>query len=219
MYAVLPNQRLRGFSDEQSLDIHKEIGVSQDGILLLAEGLPPFSETTRLGRGFIVRTTTAAAPVAAIPTTTAMLALQNNEPEDGSFYAITEVFAIVVAAGASTTLTIVGQLSQTPRTVITQAFTPRPYTGGTEATAWTLANAQSAYNMSNFAAWQALGNSYVNTANIGAANVGFLQGGRIIIPPGGFVFGISAIMGDTASSTVLLGIKWVEIRLSLGSGG
>lgn len=214
MYTVVPNFKARTQESNYTFFGRPELNLSSG--LCIAKGLPKGVETTRLGRSFYAQQATATAPVTAVPTTTARFALWNGEPDGGRFYAIDSVFAICVAAGASNTLSLVGQLNigrkANPGAT---SVTIRGVNGGKYRG---FASARVTLTVTNDSAWQALGNSAVVPANVTAMTVNFPINGKIIVPPGG-IFGISSLMQDSASSTTRIGIMWHEILLPIGNSG
>jgi len=68
--------------------------------LLIAGGLPQYTEMTRKGNGWTVQTATAFAPVAAVPTTTARLEIFNNT--SGTVLVVKDLFAFQLLSTAAT---------------------------------------------------------------------------------------------------------------------
>lgn len=68
--------------------------------LLTAQGLPAYTEMTRKGAGYTVKTATAFAPVAAVPTTTARLEIFNNT--SGTVLVVKDLFAFQLLSTAAT---------------------------------------------------------------------------------------------------------------------
>lgn len=66
--------------------------------LLTAQGLPSYTEMTRIGDGWTVQTSALFAPIAAYPSTTARLEVFNNRP--GYCIVVADVFASQVLATA-----------------------------------------------------------------------------------------------------------------------
>lgn len=62
--------------------------LNNRGDLLIAQGMPELAELVRLGDSWQVSSTTGLAALAALPTTTAGLSLNNFEPASGQCYAI-----------------------------------------------------------------------------------------------------------------------------------
>src|SRR3990167_4890132 len=73
-------------------------GLTPGGDLLVAAGLPPLAALVALGDSYWARTTTAAAPVTAIPTDAALIGLWNGEPDGGKSYVIDSVFCVITTA-------------------------------------------------------------------------------------------------------------------------
>lgn len=86
-------QRAAGFGDAQI-----QAGADGNKNLLMAQGLPPYAELTRLGQGYTVQTATLFAPLVAIPTTVAALEIYNNKL--GRVLVVSDLFASEVLATA-----------------------------------------------------------------------------------------------------------------------
>lgn len=71
--------------------------------LLTAQGMPQFTEMSRKGNGFSLRTSTAFAPVAAAPTTTAALEIFNNTlGANAQVLVVKDLFAFQLLSTAAT---------------------------------------------------------------------------------------------------------------------
>lgn len=80
-----------------------DINANRHGDLLIASGLPPYTEMTRQGKGWQAMTTSAVACLIARPGVTALLTLWNGEEGGGPSYVIDRLFAqqLVSAAAAA----------------------------------------------------------------------------------------------------------------------
>src|SRR5919108_6484861 len=75
--------------------------INNRGELLIANAIPPATMMVNKGSSWWASTTTATAPVIAIPTTAALIGLWNGEPDNGKSYIIDSVFVVQVAATAA----------------------------------------------------------------------------------------------------------------------
>ncbi len=73
------------------------------GDALVAAGDSEFVEVNRHGTGFIVRSTTATAPVKTLQTTIAGLGVYNSEPDGGKSIVIDALFAVQITVGTNFT--------------------------------------------------------------------------------------------------------------------
>lgn len=190
--------------------------INPRGDLLVAQSLPPSAELVRMGRSFMAVQTSAVAPVAALPTTTAQLSLWNGEPAGGRIYIIDSVFAIcVVSAGAATGLGLVGMMNVArTSTPPTADLTPKGLAG-------------QAYNGKGIVdlavgslvddGWHPLGSSVVGPASQIGLTVDVPLEGRYIIPSGGGYFHLACVANTAATITVRMGIRWHEVQLPLNS--
>ena len=72
--SILRAIRRGGDADGQDFPV----SVNEHNELIVAQGLPPYTEMTRRGMGRTVQTSTLFAPLTAVPTTTAALEIWNN---------------------------------------------------------------------------------------------------------------------------------------------
>ena len=169
----------------------------------------------RYGAIFAVRTATAVAPVAALPTTASHFSLQNGETIGTTkCYIILSVhWTTIVSAGAA----FVGQLlvhnSPVPTSTAitgTAASAIKCVTGKAFATN---AVALSAVTITNDGLWHPLGNS----VNAGAATATIALGQEAvcsdyIVRPGG-VFSAAVLCSAAGSATCDITIKWAEVNI------
>ncbi len=81
----------------------RPISLNERDEQLISLGLPPFTEMTRKGNGWIVLTATAFAPVAALPGVTAALEIYNNSlGKDPLSIVVTDLFGFQVLSTAAT---------------------------------------------------------------------------------------------------------------------
>lgn len=155
--------------------------------LIVAQGLPPYTEMTRLGEGWTVQTSTLFAPLVAVPSTTAALELWNNT-NSGVDLILDTVFADQILSTAATqtyaiyamvtvpkavpTLTALALNSMSGKAVLTSSVGAKVVTGvGTTV----IANGWRPWGIA-----QAWGTAAATPGNAWHAEVN----GRLIAPPG-----------------------------------
>lgn len=162
-------------------------------------------------RSFIAGTTTAVAPVAAVPTTAAHFALWNGEQTGGKSYVITSVsMTDIVSAGAALVLQILVNNSTGPIPVLsgTVAQGPRALDG---VFGGSKAQACSAVTIGNSGIWHPVGAS----VNAGAATATIAMGayqnvrGIYTVPPGG-LFALAVLCSAAGAATCSLFVTWEE---------
>lgn len=131
-----------------TVDTYRQRGGSQDGQyvspqtnefkeLLVSEGLPKYTEWNRRGKIWRVKTSTAHAPIAAVPTTTARLELFNPITSLESIVVIGFYAFQLLSTAATQTYSIWGQVTATKAAptaaalVIASANGGDPVTGAT----------------------------------------------------------------------------------------
>src|SRR3990167_10072401 len=77
------------------------VASTRSGALLVTPYGLPYSKWVAEGKGYSVIEATATAGVAALPTTTAGLTIQNGEPDNGKWYVVHSVFAECEASAAA----------------------------------------------------------------------------------------------------------------------
>lgn len=189
------------------------------GEQIIAQGLPPLAQLVAAGNSYQVATTTAAAPVIAVPTTAALIGLWNGEADNGKSYVIDSVFALVVASTvAQQTMSILGNLSmaQIP-TAIANTLVPRamraglPYRGSAR-----VAVAITLNSIDGVAAnWFPIGNNPPQIAgatnNIGSSLEWDCKG-MFIVPPKN-QFSLTVIAPAATASSIQVGFRWHELQL------
>ncbi len=209
---VLPVSRYNtGTQPSQNLQL-----TSQGGALI-GLGLPLNAEVVRLGNSYVGGTTTAIAPVAAIPTTAAHLSIFNGEPAGGKSYIIQRAsFVCVVSAAAA----IVQQLLCCQTTVAVTSITgttglgPKSLSGRTSNSAATVL---SAVTIVNNGVWHPIGpsvNGAAATATIGMG-ADWDANGLYVIPPGG-QFCLAVLCSAAGSCTNQIYCTWHECLVALG---
>ena len=199
-----------------------ELALTNLGGAFVAQELPPLTGTVARGRSYWASTTTAAAPVIAIPTTAALIGLWNGEPDNGKSYVIDSVFVVQVAVTAAVqNVGILANVSQAQiATAIANTITPRSlraglgYSGAARVAVGITLNAADGVA----ANWMPIGTtpSPSNTLQIGTV-VDYDVGGRIIIPPKGQL-SLSALAGAATASSIQIGMRWHEVILPTVNG-
>lgn len=99
-----------GYSDEE-----KRVSVSSQGALYTSKFMPDYAQLVAEGRVWRAQEAAATASVTALPTTTALFTLGNNEPDDGLWYVLLAIYAQDVAnAAALDKVSLAVNLSQLP---------------------------------------------------------------------------------------------------------
>lgn len=176
-----------GATDERIFDLNEMRE------LLSSQGLPQFTEMTRQGNGWTVMTSSAVAPLTALPTTVAALEVYNNSSGPGAFTIIVAdllgfeaataaasvtrafgIFGMVTTQKAAPTLSALNLTSLSGRQLIAPTAASPIVTGvGTTVVAngWRPFGNPQAWNVN--AAGATPGGSYECTVN-----------GKLIVPPG-----------------------------------
>jgi hypothetical protein len=213
--------------DGSSPDLDQSPALTDQLELMVAQAASPFGEITRMGRAFEVHTQVAVAAVVAMPTTAAMLSLQNMEPDGGRSYVIDRVWAtrIVTTTAIASQATLLGCLGQT-RVAALGALSALPNNplngnGGKDTRAQTYLTAVALDAVTGVLGnWRGLpGQTGGVKVSAGAATVGgdFINAqvdGRIILPPGR-VFAMH-VFAPLVAETFVSGIEWHEKQLRLG---
>lgn len=191
--------------------------ITNLGHQLVAKGVPDLASIVSRGNSFWARTSTAAAPVTAIPTTAALIGLYNGEPDNGKHYVIDSVFVVQVAVTAAIqNVGILANVSQAQiLTAIANTITPRPLRGNQAYRG----NARVAVGLTLNAAdgvadnWMPIGSTgpAQNTLQIGTIVDIDVKGG-IVIPPKGQL-SLSALAGAATATSIQIGVRWHEVIL------
>lgn len=194
-----------------------ETTLHPDGGQVMAASLPPLTRRVMYGNSFQVATTTAAAPVVAIPTTAALIGLYNGEPDNGKCYVIDSVFVVqVVVTAAIQNIGILGNVSQAQiPTAIANTLTPRSIRGGIGYRGAARVAVGITLNAADGVAanWFPIGTtpSPSNTLQIGTIVDADCRG-MFIIPPKG-QFSLTALAGAATASSIQIGVRWHEVML------
>lgn len=156
------------------------------------------------------------APVSAIPTTTATLALYNTAEDGGKSIVLERINVCLGSGTAAAGATLFGAVSAgKPASVPSAAsnYSSQCLNGRINNTS--IARWATAVTMPSGSAWVALGSSF----QLAAANVG--QGttidefvGKIIVPPG-YALGLGILSGAGTSPLYTVSAVWSELELPL----
>lgn len=177
------------------------IESNENNDLLVAQGLPPYTDLTRRGLRWKVKTATAFTNLVVLPTTLANLEIKNNTTNSSMVIdtiwgwqiigsAVAEGYAIFAQVGAA----VIGSID----TLVVYSANGRPsYTSGVSAPVSTDTEQTVAAN-----GWEQFPGSTatkaLNAATPGAGLVGQVDG-RLIVPPGKALH--IAVTGSVATAT------------------
>lgn len=206
--------------DAAGIDTEKQFALTQQLEQLVALGSAPYEEIVRIGRSFVVNTTTAIGAVVAIPTTAHMLAIYNNEPDGGRSYVIDWLAAqnVVSTAVASQAqlLCNVGQVRETAPTDAALAVKQLDGFGNKDSRVRTILNATALPATTGIAGqWLPWGPSVGKPGAAGTPGYGLWAAvdGRIIVPPGRY-FALH-VLANVVGETFMAFIAWHEAQLTL----
>lgn len=200
----------------------REVTLTPQLELLVAQGAAPWSELTRIGRAFWTGTTTAVAAVVAIPTTGHMVSLYNNDVDGGRSLVIDWVAASGVAktaaAGQAQLLANVGQVRETAP--VDAALTIKKMNGtgaGTnDSKVRTILTGTALPGTTGLAAnWFPLGPAvgFPGAAATPGHGLWAPVDGRIIVPPGRYF--AMHVLADVVGSTFQGFVGWHELQTTL----
>lgn len=201
------------------------LAINDQRELLVAQGAAPYSEIVRTGRAWEVHTVAAIAAVVARPTTAVMLAIYNNEPDDGKVIVLDRVWALnEVSTAVASQATLLGCLGQVREAAPVDAALPiNPLNGmggaGGGSRMRSILNATALPATTGLAAnWRVLPGQTGGQKPGAAATPGYFVGaqidGRIILPPGRY-FGIH-VMANVIGETFTCGIEAHEKNIKIG---
>ena len=213
---------LEGIDAEAAGNDAEQIALTAQLEQLIAQGAAPYREICRTGRAFEVHTAAAIGAVVAIPTTAQMLALYNNEPDNGRSYVIDWVAATnVVSTAVASQAQIIANIGQLREAAPADAaLTIKKLNGlgtGQDTKARTILNATALSAAMGLAAnWFPLGPSVGKPGAVGTPGYGLWTpvDGRIIVPPGRFL--AMHVLANVVGETFLAYMAWHEVQLILG---
>jgi hypothetical protein len=214
---------LEGIDSEAPGSDARDVTMTQQLELLMAQGAAPYREIVKPGRAFQTHTAAAIGAVVAVPTTAHMLALYNAEPDGGRSYVIdwlaaTNVVSTAVASQAQL-LANVGQEREASPTDAALAITKMNGLGpaaGSDTRAKTILNATALSAVQGIAAnWFPVGPSVGKPGAAGTPGYGLWAAvdGRIIVPPGRFL--AIHVLANVVGETFLAYVGWHEVKLDL----
>lgn len=208
--------------DQRSPGDEEIVGLSEQGELLVAMATSLYGETVRAGRAFEVHITAAIAAVVARPTTAIMLAIYNNEPDDGKAYVIDRAWALnevsTAVASQAALLGVLGQVREAVPADSGLAVNAANGMGSKDTRVRSILNATALPAGTGIAGnWRVLpcqGGLKTGAAATPGYFVNANIDGRIICPPGRY-FGIH-VMANAVGETFTCGIEWHEKNVKLG---
>lgn len=186
--------------------------------LAIAQVEPPYLETARSGRRMHGGTQTiaaAVAPVQAIPTTTAAIALYNSDTAGNGLSLVVDWLNVFLASGtAAAGLSVLATIA---KPAAAPAANVASYASGSLSNASRTSKAvwATALVMAGAPVWSALNSSFQPAgANAGQGDNPLDLGGRLIVPPG-FALGLSILSG--VGTTPLYGVsaQWAELEIDV----
>ncbi len=185
----MPTSDIRGIRRSSSSavgGVQAQINSNERDELLVAQGLPPYTEITRLGQGWTVQTTTLFAPIAAYPSTTARLEGFNNS--GNLAMVIVDLFAAQVLSTAATQTYAIGAMVTTAKAAPTNTALVLASLSGKGAITTTAAGqlitaVDTTVVANGWRPWgnpQAWGTAAATPGNAWSAEVN----GKLVVPPG-----------------------------------
>lgn len=209
--------------DQLGPETEAAVSLNDQGEVLVANAASFYGEIVRVGRAFEVHTTAAIAAVVARPTTAVMLAIFNNEPDDGKLGIIDRAWALnevsTAVASQAVLLGVLGQVREAPPADAALAINALNGMGGKDSRVRSILNATALPAGTGLAAnWRVLPSQSGGQKPGAAATPGYFVNsqieGRIIVPPGRY-FGIH-VMANVVGETFTCGIEWHEKNQKLG---
>jgi len=202
---------LRGATGEQKME------VNQKGELLVAQGLPPYTEMTRLGEGFSVIATAAVAGLVVRPGTVAAITLYNNELATGKSYVIDRIFTHCLVSGAeegrfSLWACIHPSGMTAPTADIAASATNLTGNSGKRYAGRAIVDVGATVVDNGWYPWSN-SRDYEPTGVLPGAAISVDVAGRLIVPPTGAIS--LQVVASMADSTYCSGISWYEVALDL----
>lgn len=180
------------------------------------------AELARAGRIFIGGNQIIAngiAPVAAIPTTTATLALFNGEDSGGLSYQISKIgFWLgsgTPAAGATLFATVSPSKIATPPTVGATGYGVASASGSTRSSKALFATAVTIPSVPRAPAWvQVISTLQPAAANVGQGDLFVEKKGGLYVPPG-YALGFGILSGTGTTPLYGISVEWAEVESEL----
>lgn len=183
------------------------------GEALVAQGLPAYTEMTRLGQGWSTMSTTAYAALVARPTTTAAVEIFNANQAGGPCLVIDRIFAEWrIATAVASNAIMYAQVG--PQTAPTAgAFTIRGSSGKAYGGAVTTSINQTVVDTGWFVWGDKMSAALAAATPNGGTSVNVE--GRLIVPPGHALclHVVASVTGDT----FVQGASWYEVQFPVGA--
>ena len=196
----------------------KKLEVNEKGELLIAQGLPPYAEMTRLGGGFSAIAVVGKAGLVVRPSTAAAVTRWNGELATGKAYVIDRIFTHCLVSGNEE-----GRFSIWA--CIHPAGMTKPATAPLAASATNLVgnsgklyNGRAVFDIGHTVidnGWFPWGSSvsYEPTGVLPGAAISVPVGGRLIVPPTAAIS--LQVVASIADSTYCSGLSWYEEELDI----
>jgi hypothetical protein len=197
---------VRDDADENALSVNPR------GDILAAQGLPGYTEQTRLQNTWGVREATPSAPGVSLPTTLAGITLWNGEPDAGKLYLIQRISAVVTTTAAAVSpvglshLINVGKKTAPASAGLTiRGLAGQRYDGNAVVGVGITVTDDG---------WEPIGNSIpAPTGNVGMGVEAVIDG-FFIVPPG-YMYSAFALMNNGAAARTVVGIRWMELAIGI----
>ena len=202
-------------------EINLEMDESKNA--LVAQGEAKYVETTRSGKHFIMRNTTAVAAVVALPTTAVNCAFYNTDPDGGRSIIVDAIFALNIAYGGTNLgqcgmIYVLGQTRIAVATMADAGLIPQKANGLGPTTDTCIRMSIAAETLDAVTGvevgWMPIGNG-ARTGVVTTPGMVLWEevDGRIILPPGRFM-GLH-VMASEVDPTFVMGMMWHEKVLTL----
>ncbi len=194
----------------------KSVQLNENKDLLIAQGLPPYAELTRLGGGFSVIAVAAIAGLVVRPTTVAAVTIWNGESPGGKSYVIDRLFTHGLVSSAATGYFGLWACIHPPGMAKPTADLPGSATNITGPSGNTykgMAVVDVGATVVNNG-WYPWGRGQgIAAAAVPGSHDEVEVAGRLIVPPQGAIslHVVASVVGDTFTS----GASWYEHQLDL----
>ena len=181
--------------------------------LLIAQGLPRYTEMSRRGTGWQVMNTSALAAVVVRPSTVAGLTLWNGETAGGKSYILDRAFAHNLVGVANSSYGIWLCLHPAGMTKPTADITAIKGNYGLLYSGNAIVDTGATVLDNGWFPWSDAGHAV--TITVPGGQIIAMVEGRLIVPPQG---GVSIqVVADTTAATFTHGFHWYEERLTLAA--
>jgi hypothetical protein len=198
----------------------QEVRITSFSSLAIAQTELPQVELARVGRMFkggLGIIANGIAPVQAIPTTTATLALYNGEPDSGRTIFLDSLAIALVSGTPAAGLSVLAAVSNgklaTPVSAMATGYGAGPVTGLTRHKSAALFG--TAITFPAGTVWDVLAaNAQAAAANVGQGDGPYEIRGGIAVPPG-YALGLAVLSGAGTTPLYGIGLRWAEIDVDL----